>query len=92
MEPTNSTKIYGNEQIKEFNSYYEKMCEINKKISYLTVGDVAKNNLKGLIQGFLTIIKEYEEKVPIEYRESFNFNIGELEEKILKLQEDFIKD
>ena len=76
---------YSKEQIEEFVQYYQEICELNKKINDLRVGDVFvdKNNM--LVLKGLEAIKEYENYVPVEFRERFDFDVREIKKKISKL-------
>ena len=76
---------YSKEQIKEFVQYYQEICELNKKINDLRVGDVfvTKNNM--LVPKGLEAIKRYEDGVPVEFRERFDFDVREIKKKISKL-------
>jgi len=43
-------KKYKNREIKEFEEVYEKLCGAYSKLNNLTVGDVAGNNLRKLVE------------------------------------------
>ena len=76
---------YTDGQIEEFRRYYEEICKLNMKLNKLRVGDVFVDKTKIIVPGSLRTIKRYKEKVPAKFKEEFNFNVRELEEKILKL-------
>ncbi len=85
-------RIYSDEELKMFRRLYDNLTELMETFENPTVGDVSLPRFKGLMQKAKRAIYNYEKDVPEEFKRKFSFDVNKLEEIILSLQEEFIKD
>jgi len=70
--------------------YYIKDYVIEEEIDNLKVGDIKPYIIERFTLKVFITIKKYKEKVPEEFREKFNFDINNLENK-LKILEGYLE-
>jgi len=84
--------IYQDGEIKSFERFYNTLLELSEIFNDLTVRDVKIIRFNELVKKSQRAINDYLKYVPEEFKNKFDFDVENLEEKISYLRKEFVKD